>query len=346
LEQASDGSLTIRRRSNNATDSGRTSNGTGIPTVTITLRDWASNPLAQIILNDGSRLDTAAIDRLTNHLPVVTNPGTDGNLNDQRLAGGDALRLDLNTAFTDPDGDALSYRLQRSDGRDLPDWISLDASSGTLNATPNFYAQGGYQFTVTATDSRAGATQAQFSLRVDNVIQPVAPIASLPLLDRRAVAGLAFQYQPHPNSFIDPDAPATVPGDAAGSNNTLSYSARLSDGSPLPDWLRFDPTSQRFSGTPGDGDLGQLDIQLTATDGLSSNQRYTLDIQPPGPVALTEIGHDQPRRAIDLGDERAGLRIRGIGRDLQAHRNPRLRQWCRVQRRRGQRQPAPATQAA
>ena len=48
-----------------------------------------------------------------------------------------------------------------------------------------------------------------------------------------------------PDSFSDVDV-----------GDTLTLSATLADGSPLPAWLSFDPATQTFSGTPLNDDVG------------------------------------------------------------------------------------------
>ncbi|MBI0432194.1 putative Ig domain-containing protein, partial [Pectobacterium parmentieri] len=59
-------------------------------------------------------------------------------------------------------------------------------------------------------------------------------------------------------TFIDPDG------------DTLTLSATLADGSPLPSWITFNPATGTFSGTPGNGDVGNLTIKVTANDGDAS----------------------------------------------------------------------------
>ena len=51
--------------------------------------------------------------------------------------------------------------------------------------------------------------------------------------------GHLFSYTVPDSTFVDDDG-----------NNTLTYSATLSDGSPLPVWLSFNPSTRTFSGTP------------------------------------------------------------------------------------------------
>jgi Putative Ig domain/RTX calcium-binding nonapeptide repeat (4 copies) len=72
-------------------------------------------------------------------------------------------------------------------------------------------------------------------------------------------------------TFDDPDF---IHGD------TLTYSAQMADGSPLPDWLSFDPATRTFSGTPVQGQAGIRTVSVVATDngGLSATASFALDI--------------------------------------------------------------------
>ncbi|MBI0557605.1 hypothetical protein F6Q06_24770, partial [Pectobacterium parmentieri] len=45
----------------------------------------------------------------------------------------------------------------------------------------------------------------------------------------------------------------------------------LADGSPLPSWITFNPATGTFSGTPGNADVGNLSIRVTATDGSNTS---------------------------------------------------------------------------
>lgn len=47
----------------------------------------------------------------------------------------------------------------------------------------------------------------------------------------------------------------------------LTYSARLSNGDPLPAWLTFDPATRTFSGTPPLNAIGTYTLEVTASDG-------------------------------------------------------------------------------
>ncbi len=62
--------------------------------------------------------------------------------------------------------------------------------------------------------------------------------------------------------------------------DVLTFSATLADGSGLPTWLSFDAATGRFTGTPLQADVGNLDIQLTATDamGRAASEAFTLTV--------------------------------------------------------------------
>ena len=70
----------------------------------------------------------------------------------------------------------------------------------------------------------------------------------------------------------------------------LTYSAVLADGSPLPAWLSFNPTTRTLSGTPGPGDARSLQIAVTAVDTqvVSVTDQFTLTVS--GPLPQTIIG--------------------------------------------------------
>lgn len=65
----------------------------------------------------------------------------------------------------------------------------------------------------------------------------------------------------------------------ANQDDKLSYSARLADGKPLPKWLNFDAATRTFSGTPGNDDVGTLDIEISVQGkGGSASQHLALNV--------------------------------------------------------------------
>ena len=77
--------------------------------------------------------------------------------------------------------------------------------------------------------------------------------------DQIATDETAFSYTIAADAFVDTDV-----------GDSLTLSATLSDGSPLPEWLSFDAGTRTFSGTPDDADLGNIVVKVTASDGEST----------------------------------------------------------------------------
>lgn len=94
------------------------------------------------------------------------------------------------------------------------------------------------------------------------------PVVANPIPDHTAIVGDAFTYTVAANAFTDPDA-----------GTTLSLSATLSNGNPLPSWLAFNSTTRKFSGTPTSGDITSINIRVTATDGDTDvSDEFTLTV--------------------------------------------------------------------
>ncbi|MGE0383662.1 MAG: putative Ig domain-containing protein [Gammaproteobacteria bacterium] len=85
--------------------------------------------------------------------------------------------------------------------------------------------------------------------------QNQAPRLMLPQADAWATVGRAYGMTIPQGAFLDADA-----------GDRLALAVTASDGSALPDWLRFDPVSLRLWGTPGASDQGPQDLAITATD--------------------------------------------------------------------------------
>ncbi|HLQ19994.1 MAG TPA: putative Ig domain-containing protein, partial [Tabrizicola sp.] len=111
--------------------------------------------------------------------------------------------------------------------------------------------------------------------------------------------GAAFTFNADLAAYSDPD------GDA------LAFAARLSDGSPLPNWLTFNGTS--FSGTPPEGSMGSLEIALYASDGTSAvSDVFVLTV-----ANNAGIAYDQTITGTNGGDTLTGT----DGRDRIQGRN-------------------------
>ncbi|MCW2479894.1 putative Ig domain-containing protein [Candidatus Symbiopectobacterium sp. NZEC135] len=186
-----------------------------------------------------------------NDAPVVATPipaqsiAQDGNLSFTVPAG----------TFTDPDGDTLTLSATLADGSALPSWLSFNPTTGTFSGTPANGDVGSLSIKVTANDGDASVSTT-FSLTVTNVND--APVVATPIPAQSIAQDGSLNFTVPAGTFTDPDG------------DTLTLSATLANGSPLPSWLSFNPVTGAFSGTPANGDVGSLSIKVTANDGDAS----------------------------------------------------------------------------
>ncbi len=184
--------------------------------------------------------------------------------------------------FADADhvhGDQLAYSAALSDGSALPSWLNFDSTTRTFSGTPLNGEVRILNIDVTATDGEALSATDSFALTVQNMND--VPIVAAPIADQTAAEDSAFTLILPGTTFADEDV---IHGDV------LTYSAVLANGSPLPAWLSFNPSTRTFSGTPGAGDAGSLQIAVTATDSgtLSATDQFALVIS--GPLPKTLVG--------------------------------------------------------
>lgn len=106
-----------------------------------------------------------------NQAPVLAQPLSDAQASEQ-VAFSYSVPA---TAFSDPDGDRLSYSASLEGGAALPAWLSFDAASRTFSGTPDANAAGGYSLAVTATDPSGASVSDLFTLSVAD-----APANSVP----------------------------------------------------------------------------------------------------------------------------------------------------------------------
>jgi hypothetical protein len=101
------------------------------------------------------------------------------------------------------------------------------------------------------------------TFNVDPKVVNQAPTVGSQIADQQDTVGKPFSLKIGGN-FTDPN------GDA------LTYSATQANGAALPAWLHF--SGGTFSGTPGAGDVGSLQIKVTASDPLHLTASDTFDL--------------------------------------------------------------------
>ena len=238
----------------------------GVYDVVVSATDVANNPTAP-----ATSSFTIAVEVPENAPPVPDFP-----VGPLTVAQGGLLEEAI--TFSDPEGGPVSYAL--ADG--APDWLSID-SFGTLSGQPGAGdVAGNLAVEVIATDAQGATASLVLDVTVTNVND--APALGTPLADQSAVVGTAFAYALPAGAFTDAD-------DYLG--DTLTYSATLADGSPLPAWLTIDPATGALSGTP-DSDT-DLAVAITASDG-------ELSVTAP-PLAITVTSVAVPADPVTIEAE-------------------------------------------
>ncbi|MBX9256283.1 cadherin-like domain-containing protein [Desmonostoc muscorum CCALA 125] len=185
--------------------------------------------------------------------------------------------------FADVDaGDTLTYTATLDNGNPLPSWLSFNANTRTFSGTPTNNNVGAIAIKVTATDSSSASVSDTFNLTVTNVND--APTVANAIADKTTIENSVFNFTLPANTFADVDL-----------GDTLTYTATLDNGNPLPSWLTFNATTRTFSGTPTAANVGNINVKVTATDTAlaSVSDIFNLSITPlnltgtPNPDTLT-----------------------------------------------------------
>lgn len=101
----------------------------------------------------------------------------------------------------------------------------------------------------------AGASSATATRTVTVAAVNDTPLVAAALEDQSVDQDSPFLFAVPASSFTDADG------------DTLTYSAKLANGDPLPAWLSFNPLSRSFTGTPSNSDVGLLHVTVTVDDG-------------------------------------------------------------------------------
>ncbi|MGA0242455.1 MAG: putative Ig domain-containing protein [Candidatus Marinamargulisbacteria bacterium] len=200
----------------------------------------------QIIGYDGfGGKGTQQVTLAKNTRPILVNP----LVSPEVLLAGQTLNYVIpNNAFSDNDGDALSYSATYNGGA-LPSWLTFDKNTRVLSGASNVGGQ--WVIDITANDGKGGVVSGQITVQVAQ--SNIAPIIINSLVNPAIIeTGSMFSYTVPLNTFFDPDG------------DSLTYRATYNDG-PLPSWLSFNADTRTFSGAP----IGtnEWEIKVIAEDG-------------------------------------------------------------------------------
>jgi hypothetical protein len=168
--------------------------------------------------------------------------------------------------FLSNDGSPLTYSATQG-GLDLPDWLTFNSTSKTFSGIPAVTNQGSIPVLLSAHDLTGISITTSFTIYVD-IETP--PVVGASLINPTVRIGSNLLYAIPQDTFTSPYA------------SKITYSAISSDGTPLPNWLSFNPATGVFSGTPGRSDMefyadGLVSISLTGT-GIKASQTTHFNI--------------------------------------------------------------------
>ena len=172
------------------------------------------------------------------------------------------------------EGELIDFNLpaQSNDGIDLT-WTAFDLPNGlTLNGNnvsgyyldnPDF--NGPIFYNVNASD---GIASKNLTLQIDILPVNDAPTLLTSISDQPLVAfeDSEFSFTIPVGTFNDIDA-----------GDSLTLSASSPDGTDLPNWISFEPSTRTFSGTPLNEDVESFVVEVTATDSSESENNSVSD---------------------------------------------------------------------
>jgi putative Ig domain-containing protein/calpain family cysteine protease len=230
-------------------------------TFTGTVANTATALSLKVTATDTSGLSTSETFSVATPAPAA--PTLTAQTAAQTWKLGQAVNFTLaSNTFTDPQAEKLTYAATLSSGAALPSWLSFNATTGTFAGTvPNTAA--GLSIKVTATDLGGASSSETFSV----VTPAAAPVLSAQTANQTWKTGQAVSFSLAASTFTDPQKEA------------LTYTASQANGTALPAWLKFNGTTDTFSGT-APATPTSLGLKVTATDtsGLSVSEAFTATI--------------------------------------------------------------------
>ncbi|MBK9082480.1 MAG: tandem-95 repeat protein [Rhizobiales bacterium] len=168
------------------------------------------------------------------------------------------VTIDVASLISDVDGDALTITASATNGT-----VTVAGTVLTFTPAANYHGPATISYTASDGTLTDGGS-------IDVTVNPVndAPEAGVALADQSSPEDAAVSFALPEGAFTDVDG------------ETLTLTATLAGGDPLPAWLSFDGAA--FTGTPPANFNGALTITVTATDAGEqfASQTFTLDIAP------------------------------------------------------------------
>ncbi len=245
-------------------------------------QDFNGTAIIDYTISDGSLASNSAA-------TVTVNPVNDAPVNGTTIAPQTVAEDNLWVftvpagSFSDVDRDTLTLSATLATGDPLPKWLTFTGSTFVGQPPQDF--NGTLNLKVTASDGSLTTFQT-FTLDVTAVND--APVVSTVILGQSVAEDNVWTFVLPTSAFTDVDG------------DTLTLTATLGDGSPLPSWLTFNGTT--FSGQPPQDFNGSLSLKVSAADPSSASaaQTFTLTVNPvnDAPVLGTPIAPRASRRTM------------------------------------------------
>jgi hypothetical protein len=178
---------------------------------------------------------------------------------------------------TSPAGD-MYLSIRRPDGR----WTNPKRLPEPINRPGNYWDYGQFvskdgKYLFFTSGGAMMSSYFTYWVRIDNLIDSMRHANFVPYLNQQIPSmsvsqGHALAYTFPDTTFIDDDG-----------NNTLAYTATLSNGNPLPAWLSFDPATRMFAGTPTAAAIHSIKVVATDTAGATASCTFVIS------VTLTDV---------------------------------------------------------
>ena len=185
-----------------------------------------------------------------------------------------SVALSIASAFTDPQGESLTYAAVLSNGKALPAGLSFNAVTGVFGGVAPT-ALGALAIAVTAKDQSGLSATESFQC----TIAALAPATTNQPAAQYWAANKSVTFALPSNAFVDPQG------------EQLTYAATLTGGSALPSWLKFNTVNGAFSGT-APVTPQTLALAVTATDqsGLVARETFQAIVQAFAPTVTNQTG--------------------------------------------------------
>ena len=184
---------------------------------------------------------------------------------------------------SDVEGDNLTFSLTNDAGGRF----SINSTTGEISVGDgsllDYETATSHGITVQVSDGQTTSTQ-DYTIRLSDTNE--APELVSAVADQVIVEEAVFSY--------------TIPEFTDEDGDSVSLSAALVDGNPLPGWLSFDDATRTFSGTPDDADLGTIQVRVTASDGsLSTTADVSITVTSVNDTPIASVDSDAGNASVD-----------------------------------------------